>query len=407
MNKHIEKKVFSINLGNYGSTGKIAYGIEDLSVANGFTYCCAYPQSRENQKSRKNDYVICSDFMRRINHRLAYHTGYAGCFAVISTLRLLRKIARFQPDLIHLHNIHGDFINIPLLFWYIKKQRIRVVWTLHDCWAFTGRCPYFTMSGCMQWKTGCKNCGFPKKVYPESLVDRSEFLWKLKRKCFTGIQNLTIVTPSKWLADLVKESYLKEYPVEVIYNGIDLSVFKPTKSNFRKKYGMGGGKHIILGVAFGWSVYKGLDVFMKLAGVLGKAYQIVLIGVDQQKHTCLPDSIIAIPKTRNQKELAAIYSAANVFLNPTREEVLGMTNIEALACGTPVITFRTGGSPECVDETCGKVIEKDCLDQVRQAIAEVCEEQAFSREQCVKRAQKFAFTEKYKEYIKLYEGNRK
>lgn len=170
---------------------------------------------------------------------------------------------------------------------------------------------------------------------------------------------------------------------------------------------MGGGKHIILGVAFGWSVYKGLDVFMKLAGVLGKAYQIVLIGVDQQKHTCLPDSIIAIPKTRNQKELAAIYSAADVFLNPTREEVLGMTNIEALACGTPVITFRTGGSPECVDETCGKVIEKDCLDQVRQAIAEVCEEQAFSREQCVKRAQKFAFTEKYKEYIKLYEGNRK
>ncbi len=207
MNKHAEKRIFSINLGNYGSTGKIAYGIEELSVAKGFTYCCAYPQNRENQKSRKNDYVICSDLMRRVNHRLAYYTGYAGCFAAISTLRLLHKMNRFRPDLIHLHNIHGDFVNIP-------------------------------------WKTGCKNCSFPQKVYPESLADRSEFMWNLKRKCFTGIQNMTIVTPSQWLADLVKESYLKEYPVKVIYNGIYLSVFKPTKSNFRKKYGVRGGVNI-------------------------------------------------------------------------------------------------------------------------------------------------------------------
>ena len=290
-----------------------------------------------------------------------------------------------------------------MLMRMIKKEKKPVVWTLHDCWAFTGHCPHFSYEGCEKWKTGCSHC--PRyRQYPKSVFDNSSYMWKLKRRWFTGIERLTIATPSQWLADLVAESYLKAYPVKVINNGIDLSVFKPTKSDFRKRYNITEDKKIVLGIAFGWGVKKGLDVFLELAGRLGDAYQIVMVGTNELIDRQLDKRIISIHRTQDQSELAQIYSEAAVFVNPTREEVLGLTNIEANACGTPVITFRSGGSPECIDQTSGVAVECDDVDAMQREIIRICENVPYSSEDCVKRAKNFDILQMYEKYISLFEG---
>lgn len=218
---------------------------------------------------------------------------------------------------------------------------------------------------------------------------------------------MTIVTPSQWLADLVKVSYLKDYPVKVIYNGIDLTIFKPTESNFRERYGIPAEKKILLGVAFGWGKRKGLDVFMELANRLDKeTYQIILVGTDDAVDAQLSKSIISIHRTQDQRELAEIYTAADLFVNPTREEVLGLVNVEALACGTPVITFKSGGSPECIDETCGSVVACDDVDKLEIEIMRICSDNPYSKEACLERAKAFDMNERFDEYIKLYEEKR-
>ena len=213
--------------------------------------------------------------------------------------------------------------------------------------------------------------------------------------------DLTIITPSQWLADQVKMSFLKDYPVKVINNGIDLSVFKPTESDFRDRYGFVD-KKIVLGVAFGWGHRKGLDVFIELSKRLPEDYRIVLVGTDDNVDKQLPANIVSIHRTQNQTELAEIYTAADVFANPTREEVLGLVNIESLACGTPVVTFKTGGSPECIDETCGSVVPCDDVDAVEMEIRRICEEKPYSIEACLARAKSFDMNEKFKEYVDLY-----
>ena len=404
MGDRITKNVISINLGNYGSTGSIVYGIESISLSKKFKYCCAYPQKKDNKEKRENDYHICSEIFCKINHRLAYHSGLLGCFAVFSTLRLLWKIDRLNPDIIHIHNIHGDFLNIPLLFYYTKRKDIKIVWTLHDCWAFTGRCPYFMMLHCNKWKTGCFACEYAKQSYPESMIDLSNIMWKMKKNCFTGIKKMIVITPSEWLAGIVRDSFFKEYPIKVINNGIDLSIFKIVESDFRKKYEIAEERYIVLGVSFGWSIRKGIDIFMKLAAILGEKYQIVLVGTDEYIEKSLPNNIILIRKTKSQYELAQIYSAANVFVNPTREDNFPTVNMEALACGTPVITFNTGGSPECIDNTCGIVVENENMDVLEKAINDVCERNIFSQEKCRERAQKFNANDKYEAYIEIYKG---
>ena len=258
------------------------------------------------------------------------------------------------------------------------------------------------MIGCDKWKTGCYGC--PQyKEYPKSLFDNSKYMYRLKKKWFTGVENMTIVTPSEWLASLVKESYLKDYPVKVINNGIDLNVFKPAESNFREKYALEN-KYIVLGVAFGWGKRKGLDVFVELEKRFDKEkYKIVLVGTDDNIDKLLPDNIISIHRTQNQTELAEIYTAADVFANPTREENYPTVNMEALACGTPVVTFNTGGSPEMLDETCGAAVAKDDNDAMYNEIIRICETKPYSLEACIKKAKGFDKNEKFGEYIRLYE----
>lgn len=325
-----------------------------------------------------------------------------GCTSILATTRLIRKLDAFSPEVIHLHNLHGWYLNYGMLFHYIKKNKIRVIWTLHDCWPFTGQCPHFDMVSCDKWKAGCHHC--PQfREYPAAVFDRTDVMWKKKRGWFTGVEDMTIVTPSFWLAALVKQSFLQEYPVRVIHNGIDLDVFRPTSSSFKERYGISEGVHIVLGVASAWGRRKGLDVFIELAKVLDDSYKIVLVGTDKQIDKQLPEGILSIHCTYNQQELAEIYTVADVFVNPTREDNFPTVNLEAIACGTPVVTFNTGGSPECIDDTCGCVVKKDDIGALVQKIQWICTEKPFSEKSCIRRAENFHKKHRFEEYVKLYE----
>ena len=389
-----------INTVSNGSTGSIMLNLAQIARRKNIDVK-TFSMKWRNQSPPLEMHTYFGSFIENaISIRLGFLTGFNGCFCWIGTKLLLKNFDKIKPNIIHLHNLHNCYINLPMLFSYIKKHNIRVIWTLHDCWAFTGQCPHFTVAKCQKWKTGCHNC--PSfQLYPKASYDNTKRMWQLKKKWFTGIEDLTIVTPSQWLADLVKKSYLKDYPVQVINNGIDLQVFKPTASDFRKKYGLKD-KYIILGVAFGWGERKGLDVFVELSKRLDNSYQIVLVGTNGIVDKQLPDNIITIHRTQNQVELAEIYTAADLFVNPTREEVLGLVNIEANDCGTPVLTFRTGGSPECIDETCGFVVDCDDIDAMEREILRISKENPYTKAACIKRAKRFDMDDRFEEYVTLY-----
>ena len=397
-------RIVQINGGAKGSTGKIMMGIAEVARAQGHEVMCASPITTTNRDAGEDCgyYRIGTFNSRRVNVALARITGFNGCFAWFETYKLLKKIDEFKPDIIHLHNLHDSYINLSMLFSYIKKHNVPTVWTLHDCWAFTGQCPYFTIVKCDKWKAGCHNC--PQyKEYPASLYDNTKKMWQLKKKWFTGVKNMTIVTPSEWLTGLARESYLKQYPIEVINNGIDLNVFKPTHSNFREQYGIPGDKYIVLGVSFAWGYRKGLDCFVEMAEKLGEQYQIVLVGTDDEIDKNLPKNIISIHRTQNQKELAEIYSTADVFAMPTREENYPTVNMEAIACGTPVVTFDTGGSPEMLDDKTGIVVEANDIEATVKAIKDICEKKRCNDEEYIVAYSKdFDMQKKFAEYIELY-----
>ena len=262
-----------------------------------------------------------------------------------ATAQFLKWVDSYAPDIIHLHNLHGYYINIELLFRYIKEKNIPVVWTLHDCWAMTGHCTHFIVCGCSKWKTGCNHCP-QKHEYPASnCFDRSESNYRRKKAAFTGVEKMVITTPSEWLKSMVKQSYLQEYEVEVINNGIDTSVFKPTASDLRQRYGLEGQK-IALGVSNGWDTNKGLCYLERMAKELPQGWKVVIVGLSAEQVERLPGNMIGIQRTSSPQELAAWYTAADVFVNPTLEDTYPTTNLEAQACGTPVVSFDSGGTPE-------------------------------------------------------------
>ena len=395
-------RIVQINGGVFGSTGKIMFSIAKLCEKEDYEMLCASPITITNkEKEPAHAYYKIGTFKKRkFNVLLDRVTGKQNGYAVRETKKLISEIRRFSPDIVHLHNIHGSFINLRLLFNYIKSSGVKVVWTLHDCWSFTGHCTHFDMVGCDKWKTGCYSC--PQyKTYPKSIFDNSKSGYKTKKNLFSDIKDMYIVTPSAWLGSLAKQSFLGSYDVRVINNGINLDIFKPTESDFRQKYGTEN-KKIVLGVAFGWGYAKGLDVFVELSKRLTDEYAVVLVGTDDNIDESLPQNIISIHRTQNQKELAGIYTAADVLVNPTRQENFPTVNMEALACGTPVVTFKTGGSPEIIDETCGSVIEKDDIDGVVREVARVCHEDCYSLDNCIKRASKYDEKKLFAEYIDLY-----
>ena len=398
-------KVVQINMTPNGSTGKIMRQITSTARAAGieaysFTTEIFSVKKKAPRVDEENLHYFGSFFENMLHNYLGKLLGLNGYFSYFGTLGLIRELKKISPDIVHLHNLHNFCINLPLLFRYLKKNNIKVVWTLHDCWAFTGHCPHFDMCGCDKWKSGCFKCG-QLRGYPKSYLNTSKTMYNAKRKMFTSLENLTLVTPSEWLAGLVRESFLKDLPIKVINNGIDLSVFKPTPSDFRKKFGLED-KKLVLAVSFGWGKRKGLDALLELARRLPENYTLCLVGTNEELDKTLPGNIISIHRTNNQKELAEIYSAADVFVTPTREDNFPTVNLEALACGTPVVTFRTGGSPECIDLTCGSVVGKDDIDAMEKEIIRICEEVPYSKEACLKRSERFSMQERFDEYIGLY-----
>ena len=384
----------------YGSTGKIVKGINELCLKRGYETRVCFGYSDESQTD-DNCISMSSYLDTHIHNRLARLTGFQGFFSFFKTLSFLKELKEFNPDLIHMHNIHDSYVNHFLLFSYIKKHEIPVVWTQHDCWAFTGLCYHFQSINCLKWRDGCGHCPMAKN-HDLLLFDSSAFCWKVKKRLYAGLDSMYVVTPSKWLSELVSQSYLAKYPCKVIHNGIDLSVFYPRGQKFREERSLSD-KCIVLGVSFGWSSTKGLDVFLELAEKLSDKFQIVIVGVDNDLSKELPKNIIGIPCTRCQDELAEMYSAADIFVNPTREDTFPTVNMEALACGTPVITFKTGGSAEIISKDTGIAIEKGDVPSLIGAIEFVKDQQPFTSEACVKHAKKFSKEERFAEYLDLYE----
>ena len=399
-------KIAELNMTTSGSTGKIMFQIAETARASGNTVQTYAPvpfvRGKKNYIENIPDHFWWGS---RLEAMLHYYAGVLfganGLFSWFGTRSLIKNLKKFSRDMIHLHNLHGFCLNFPMLFKYLKKSGVKVVWTFHDCWPFTGHCPHFALCGCDKWRTLCRKCPQPR-VYPKMYLDTSKMMYRKKRKWFTGLSQLTIVTPSEWLAGLVKQSFLQDYPVQVIHNGIDVSVFKPRKSNFREKYNIRA-KYIILGVSFGWSVRKGLDVFIELAKRLyPDSYQIVLVGTDETVDQQLPKNVISIHRTSNQIELAEIYSAADLFVNPTREDNYPTVNMEAISCGTPILTFRTGGSPEIPDMTTGAVIACNDIDKMEQEIIRITSQSVFSEKDCLERAKAFDSTICFEEYNTLF-----
>lgn len=358
-------KVVQINTFSYKAAGSIMMNLHKCMLEEKIDSYVAWGRGRKSEND--HEYYMDDDLGVKIHGvytRLTDKTGFA---SVIATKKLIKWIDNINPDIIHLHCIHGYYINIELLFNYIKKKNVRVVWTQHDCWAFTGHCAYFDACGCEKWITGCYDCE-QINTYPISRVkDNSKWNWNKKKELFSNL-NATIVVPCNWLAGLVKKSFIGKYPIKVIYNGIDTSVFKAAKSDFKSKYRIGNRK-IILGVAGEWTERKGLNDFIKLNNIIDKnKFIIVIVGVTKKQIQTLPKDMILIERTNELKELIEIYSSSDVYFNPTYEDNFPTTNLESLACGTPVITYKTGGSPECINGSNGLVIEKGNINEALKAI---------------------------------------
>ena len=329
------------------STGRICTDLAQEFTSQGHTVKIAYgrvetvpPQFQKYAVRIGTDWDLkCHGLRTRVLDEHGFGSKHA-------THKFLQWAQAYDPDLVWLHNIHGYYINVEMLFNWIKSRpNMQVKWTLHDCWAFTGHCTHFSFAGCNQWRNQCQKCP-EKKSYPASLLrDNSRQNYMRKKAAFTGVSHMTLITPSQWLAELVKDSYLGEYPIKVQYNTIDTRVFKPSCGEFRRQYGLENMK-IILGVASTWNRRKGFYDFLQMAERLGPDQQIVLVGLTNDQRKRLPAKILGLPPTNSPAQLAEIYTAADVFWNPTYEDTYPTVNLEAEACGTCVVSYATGGAPE-------------------------------------------------------------
>lgn len=327
-----------------------------------------------------------------------------GFMGKAATKKLISIIHNYRPDIIHIHNLHGYYINIKLLFDFLKTANIPVVWTLHDSWAFTGHCTYFTTAHCDKWSgMGCaKKCPLLNEYPTCRLFGRTAKNFRLKQEILTDVDNLTIVTPSKWLSGCVKQSFLNDYTVRVIYNGIDLNVFKPVKSPIRQELRIGN-KTMILGVAMQWIKRKNLAAYVEIAKRLSNKYVIVLVGAHDVSRRDLPRNMICVPPTLRPARMAQFYSAADVLLNLSTSETFGLVTVEALACGTPVILYNNSAAPELVDESCGFLVdEEEGVDRVAEIVSSKVWRNVSSKA-CIAQAKKFSLSKQLENYRKLYQ----
>lgn len=390
-------KLLQINVtANWGSTGKIAETIGLSVIAQGWESYIAYGRYANTSQSQQIRVGSALDTY--------YHYGVQRVFdneglcSKRATKRLIAEIKKIAPDVIQLHNIHDHYLNYQILFEYLNTTTTRIVWTFHDCWAFTGHCFHFVTKNCDRWKSGCHHCPL-RDEYPKTMLDRSVRNYELKKTIFTENKDLTIVACSDWMANFVRESFLKDKQILTIHNGVDLDVFAPTTNGTQVSE-----TFKVLAVSSVWTQEKGLLDIYQLREILPEDVEIVMVGVSVKQQEQLPKGVVGIQRTQNVQELVQLYNEADVLINPTYADTFPTVNLEALACGTPVITYNTGGSPEAIDEKTGVVIPQGDVKALADAILRM-RLYPLSSVDCRRRAEAlFNKNDRYKDYIKLYES---
>lgn len=392
-------KIYQINVVcSAGSTGRIITDISRYVEQQGDHCRIAY--GRGNAENGVDTIKIETKWGCIFHAVMTRFTDRHGLYSKRATKRLIEDIRQYEPDIIHLHNIHGYYLNYELLFKFLKKYDKPVVWTLHDCWTFTGHCAHFDAVRCDKWKTKCENC-CQTREYPTSVLrDASTENYVRKQQAFCGVEKLQIVTVSDWLKRMVQSSYLSCYPIRTIYNGIDLQVMRPCNTDHRNSYNLGE-KKVILGVASIWNEKKGMGLFRELAERLPEDYRIVMIGVPEKLRSGLPDKILCLGKV-GYEELAKWYSTADIYVNGSIEETMGLTTVEAMACGTPVVVQNATAVPEVVGEGCGIVVEKGDIEGMTVAIHRISKTPEISA-RCREHAERYEKSGQYEQYYRLYQ----
>lgn len=390
-------KLLQINLAcNWGSTGRIAEDIGNAVISRGGESYIAYGPYASQSSSHM--IKVSSDKEIKRHHYMSRLFDMQGLDSQKATILFIEKVKRVKPDIVHLHNIHGSYINYPILFDFLKEYGVPVVWTLHDCWSFTGHCAFFEHNNCFEWRTGCKHCRFKEEYPHSSLFSRSYANFKLKSEKFLQISNrLTLVPVSHWLEKYLHQSYFKGCDIRTIHNGIDIDRFKPHDIERHK---------LILGVANAWGERKGLYDFYSLREILPKGFEIILVGLTNRQIEALPFGITGITRTQSIEELARLYSSALALVNPTYSDNYPTVNLEAIACGTPVVTYDTGGSQEAVDNETGIVVKQGDVNGLKEAVLRIdsTEGDLFSAEKCRKKAEAmFDKNKVYEEYLAIYQ----
>ena len=381
-----------------GGIGRLTRDISDVLNQKGISNYIAYGRGEIFDSER--DYMFGSRTEILMHGALTRLTDKTGLYSKNGTLQLLEFLDRVKPNIIQLHNLHGYYLNYEILFQYIKSHNITTVWTLQDCWANTVHSTHYTFVRCDQWKSQCYRCTQQRRYPTCWFKGNVKENYERKRRAFTGVENLTLVTPSKWLADQTKYSFLKGYETKVINNGIDLKLFRVKGKTDISKYHIPD-KKIVLGLASTWGDRKGESDFIRLAAMLSPEYVVVMVGLSSQKIKKLPSNVIGIEHTENVEDLVDIYNAAEIFLNLTYEDNFPTTNLEAMACGTSVLTYRTGGSPESITKEVGYVVPVGDIQAVRDiVVAHRKNHQTILA--CRENALKYDKNDRFNEYVELY-----
>lgn len=382
-----------------GSTGTIIREIGSYLETHGHNYKVAIGRGND---SDKHVYRIGNDVDMYLHALASRVTDRAGFYSKKATKDFLKFIREYSPDIIHINNLHGYYINLPTFFNFLKYEfNGRVIWTLHDCWAMTGHCTHFTCVGCDKWKKQCSNCPQTRNFPASYFIDSSSRNYKEKRRIMSGIPNVTVVAVSDWLKSVATESILKEYESIRIYNGIDLKKFVPIESNILAEHGIVG-KKVILSVADGFDKQKGLPTLFAVAKGAPADWQFLIIGIEKKYVKSLPDNVIGMKRTSNQQELIKYYSAADVFFNPSLEETFGLVTAEAMACGTPAVVMNSTACPELiVNDDCGIVLNKNA--STKDTINAISV--AMSKKGSRKAAEFFSIGSQCQGYYNLYTNN--